>query len=244
MKKPGYILVLTIMIIGLSVVIITYVNNKVTAYSPFAQGFVEREKAHELALAGVQIAMSQLAGVPQAATKSEGQKQDEATKDSIALLKTILPVKNQWQEFALTKARDGVTGTIQICLVSEDGKIDINELYDFEKQQFVQEEGIDVKKGLQVLFATVEKASDGKDLFQAFEKFLKDRQYKLQDVTELLTIKEFEVFKRSVFYEPPGTVSSEKQEKRPVYLTDIFTVWSGSMQLEPWLLSHSLGVLL
>ncbi len=47
-------------------------------------------------------------------------------------------------------------------------------------------------------------------------------------------------FKQHIFYEPP----SEKEEKRPLYLTDIFTLWSGKKTLQPWLFSDSMSGIL
>ncbi len=49
------------------------------------------------------------------------------------------------------------------------------------------------------------------------------------------------MFKVQVFYEPP---SKERRAKRPLFLTDFFTVWSGHDKLQPWFLSDSvLGIL-
>ena len=90
----------------------------------------------------------------------------------------------------------------------------------------------------------LKKWADGKDLFEVFEKFLKQRQYKLNDVTELLFIKEFQQsFKTTVFYEAPP-LEETKKEQRPVYLTDIFTIWSAQQKINPWLLSDSIAALL
>lgn len=62
----------------------------------------------------------------------------------------------------------------------------------------------------------------------------------MNEVTELLAIKEFrETFKEALFYEPPA-LKGTKKEQRPVYLMDIFTIWSGAKTINPWLLSDSI----
>ncbi len=100
------------------------------------------------------------------------------------------------------------------------------------------------KDALQELFKRIEVQTGGKKLFEAFEKFLKTRQYKVNDVTELLTIKEFDVFKHSVWYEAPQQKKERRGEKqRPLYLQDLFTITS-SKKINPWFFSDSLlGVL-
>ncbi len=150
-----------------------------------------------------------------------------------------MPVLNREQKFKLKQAIDGINGSIALTVGAEEGKININRLYDFDKHQFIgqgQAKG-DMRKLFQELFALIEQKI-GKNLFADFETFLKEKKYSLNDVTELLTIKSFEVFKDLVFYDP-SIANNEK-----IYLTDIFTVSSSKKEIEPWLLSHSLQTLL
>jgi hypothetical protein len=248
--RSGYILTLTLMIISLLVVLITYISFKSSAFVPLSRAMINRQKAYALALSGVHIACAQLAQehkkaaqqAPEASEKEHKSKNDPK-EQATALLKDLLPIKNRWQHFNLKKAADGLNGTISICIVSEEGKLNINQLFDYKKQKFVGEGSAkgDAKKMFQKLFDALKPHLNNTDLFPAFEKFLKERQYKLRDVTELLTIKEFEIFKKNVFYEPSDQGESEK---RPVYLTDIFTVWSGKPTVEPWLFSDSISALL
>lgn len=264
MQQRGYILMLTLMIVSLSVAMLTYITYRAAAYTPFARATIDREKAYQLAVGGVNVACAQLAQEPKkdkkekdegAAESKEASEQEQTEKETPtngdkdhaqSLLKFLLPVKNRWQTFALKKSSDGINATLQICIVSEDGKVDINEIYDFERKKFVGEgTQRDAKKMVQALFDRIKSFVGGADLFPAFEKFLKDRQYKLHDVTQLLTIKEFEVFKRRVFYEPAEQKNERgSSEKHPIYLTDIFTVWSGKQTIDPWLLSDSMSTLL
>lgn len=257
MQRNGYILILTLMVISLSVVLVTFIATRGITFFPFARIERDREKAEMLAFGGVQLALSQLAGgqeeqkkpaagtkEPAAMAQAENKEQQKAT----ALLTTLLPILNRPQKIQFNKGRDGFEGVLNICVMSEEGKLNINEIYDFEKQKFVNEgqpQG-DMKKMLQELFIRLEKLTGGKELFKGFEKFLKDRQYKVNDATQLLSIKEFSiVFRENVWYQPPEqTKDTTKKEQRPVYLTDLFTVWSGTAQVEPWLLSDSMRALL
>ncbi len=255
-KAPGYILILTLMVISLSVVLVTFIATRGITFFPFARIERDREKAEMLAFGGVQLALSQLAVGPE-----EEKKQKPGTKETVAmakaenkeqqkatvLLTNVLPILNKAQKFQFNKARDGYDGAIELCVMSEEGKLNINALYDFEKQKFINEgkpQG-DMKKILQELFVRIEKLTGGKELFKGFEKFLKERQYKVNDATQLLSIKEFSVFNDTVWYQAPGqTKDTTKKEQRPVYLTDLFTTWAETAQLEPWLLSDSMRALL
>lgn len=254
---PAYIMIVTLMIIAVSVVLVTYLTHKSRVYFPYAHMVVDRYRARALAFGGIQIAMSQLALATnpkqeQKSSAQQAQKKTEATspQDATAkeLIRALLPIKNRWQTITLKKERDGIDAQLKLCVVCEDGKININKIYDFTAHKFVGEGDVqrDYKKIMQELFTRIEKKLHAKDLFAGFEKFLKDRQYMVNDATELWLIKSFkEAFKKDrVFYQPPlsGT-SAQKKEQRTVYLTDIFTVWSTKEQLQPWLFSGSLCAL-
>ena len=244
--KQGYILLLTLLMISASVMVVTYMYNRSSTYLPFMQTMVSREKAKLITLSGLQVALAQLSkSTPQ--KNEEDQKKGEQQKSSvdqedIRLLTEILPALNRWQEFSLKEESDGITAELKICLMSEDGKFNINEIYDFKKKAFI---GGDLGKNIiQGMFKRIEQEMGGKDLFNAFEKFLKERKYKLIDVTELLSLEEFALFKRYQFYEPPTPENSANNTKRPFYLTDIFTVHTKKSTLQPWLFSDSVSGLL
>ncbi len=244
-SSSGFILILTLSLIALSVILVAYINNKSSGYIPFARLAVDRQKAHALAYGGIQLALSQLATAAPGTQKAK----PTALDHTKALLTTLLPIHNQWQSFTLKNKEDGFDGELKICITCESGKIDINKIYDYKTKKFIgegQKTG-DYKKIMAALFERITPMVHGTDLFKAFEKFLKERHYNIQDVTELLTIKEFAVFKNNIFYEPLASNTSDKAEaskQQPLFLTDIFTVWSGKATVTPWLLSSSLGKLL
>lgn len=245
--STGFVLVTTMLILSLAVVLITFIINRSTVFFPFARTSIDREKAKELALGGLQLASSQLAyaDVVEAEGK-EGAKTPETEKpaanntlnQSKQMLKILVPVLNKWQTIKLDSSKDGIDGEIKFCIASEDGKINLNELYDFQKHEFIgnSKEKEELKKLLQDLFGNIKRAGT-QDLFQALEAFLKERDDKLRDVTELLAVKSFSAFKNDLFYNPDNT---EGKDKKTLYLNDIFTLWSRKRTIDPWLLSASL----
>lgn len=265
---PGYILVLTLIIISLAVVLVSFVTSRVTVYVPISHTTVERQKALMLAHGGVQLAISQLAyadvKTEETVDQSNTSTQKEAANPGVRVfLKNIEPHLNVWQTIPLTAARDGLDGEIKICIMAEDGKINVNELYDFEKHAFVQmkkqimpapaggaqktaaqqtakkeAEENETEKFFEALFANVQKTVGGEKLFDAFATFLKNRQDKLRDVTELLKIREFVVFKNALYYEPSEAPSKEANR---IFLTDLFTLSSGKRTIDPLCISTSVA---
>lgn len=253
-KKNGYILILSLMIISLATTLVTYIFYIGSVQMPYSYTMINREKAKLLALSGIQIAVCNLSqeieikqadkkaasNTPSIPTASDVKKNEPSEQEKAAreLITTIVPWLNNWQTFALKQDIDGIDGIIKICMGSEDGKFDLNALYDFEKHSFRGDQA--QQEIIKRLITDFFKRLNKEDLFSEFEKFLKARQYRLDDITELLRIPGFVAFKDNVFY--PGPLKEKKEEKNetPVYLTDIFTVWSGKQTIDPWLLSHSM----
>ncbi len=242
--SQGYILVLTLIILSIMVIMVTQLFNKGRTHLYFAKTMIEREQAKQIALGGIQLAMNQLAvnleKEDQQKTTEKPDEKKEKQDPNLLFLKKNLSHLNLWQEYKLDEEIEGIDGSVKFCIMSENGKLDINKIFDFTTKKFLHEGAAqgDMKKAVSAFFASAKKFLNNKDLSEAFEKFLKQRQYKVHDVTELLTIEEFQnIFKDRVFYEPP---SIEKKEQRPVYLTDIFTVWSEQPEMNAWLLSDSI----
>lgn len=252
-SKQGYILMLALTMLSLVMVLVTGLFNRATPFVFFDAAVIKREKAKQLALSGLQIAMSQLQArveeqkdkpMPGAsAQEPKGQSLEDQRRTK--LFKSLIPTLNSWQKFPLTQVQDGVKGSIEICISCEQGKLDINELFDFQTKKFIGEgkpQG-DMRKLMQSVFTKLAPYAKDKNLFAAFEKFLKQRHSKLHEVTELLRIKEFqEVFATRQFYEP-STQNKEnvvKGKKQAVYLSDLFTIWSQEQTVNAWVLSDAL----
>lgn len=261
-QQNGFIIPLVLMLLSVVIVLATSIYQKGSLFVPFMQVVKEREHAKMLALSGVQVAMSQLASPAKFASglqktspsqaddtkdaiddkkepdqKDSSKKQESAEQQSQNLLSQLLPTINQWQEYPIKKDIDGIEGTIKIALSCEEGKIDLNRIYDFARKKFVgegQPRG-DWKKIMEFVCQRIQKQMKISDnLFESFEKFFKQRHSKINDATELLPLNGFKPFARSLFYDP----SSQKSKEQQLYLLDIFTAY-GSAKLQPWLLSHS-----
>ncbi len=77
-------------------------------------------------------------------------------------------------------------------------------------------------------------------MFEAFEKFLKERHSKLNDATELLRLKQFRPFASFVFLSP----QVDKKAPRPLYLMDLFTVFGANDKIQPLLFSATVAKVL
>lgn len=257
-KNGGYILVLSVMMISILFVLVIGMFFNFTSYTALTTTAINREKAKMLALGGLKIAMGKLA-IPAPAKKEETPKQPtfaakpgtpppavdktkEQLKNDIIFLKRILPSINRWDTINLKQEVDGIDGRIRICISSEDGKFNINKLYDFKNHKLIGEGPI--QQQAKMIFEDIDKKLrqfTNKDLISPMLNYLKKRKCPLNDVTELLEVPEIaQYFADKIFYEPP---KSEK-EKRSLYLTDLFTIWTNVPAMQPWLFSDSVCTLL
>lgn len=255
-------MIFALLVIAASMVIVAYVGHRGSVHAPFMHMSIAHEKAKLMVMSGVQIAIAQLvkvevkeqkkAAASQAPADSgkekskeqSGAKNSEQDAEQKEFLQRILPTLNRWQTFELKQEVDGIDAQLSVCLMCEEGKINLNHVYNFKKEQFRGDKEKGWKSIMQELCKNIEKVAKVADLFPAFEKTFKERRNKYNDATELLLKKEFHVFKDFLFYEPP-VVDKEKKDKKQqqIYLTDIFTVWSSSGKIEPWLFSNSLAIL-
>lgn len=251
-QKPGYILVLCIMMLGAIVVVITTLSNRTINHGYFDTMMVDMSKAHLLAWSGVELAMNQLV-IEKKEKKADEQKTDQKVEQKnakassekkedpyIDFLLRVVPVLNKWQTFKLEQKIDGMDAKIEICIACEEGKFDINAWYNFDKHEFISSD-TQVRE-ITTLFSKIQNVKTEKNLFEPFAQFLKKEDYPLDDATALLAQKDFQqAFKRTLFYAP---LSKEKtKEKARVYLTDIFTTFSTKKTINPWFFSHSMATL-
>src|SRR5579872_480092 len=195
--KTGYIMIFTLLIVGAAMMIVTYVGHRGSFYLPFSYMITAREKAKMLALGGVQVAIAQLALVDKSKEKKEDEGKQSAPESDFLL--RILPILNRWQDFDLKENVDGIDGQIKVCLMCEEGKINLNDIIDFNKGVFKSDEGParrslgegGWKAIMQEVCKTIEKMTKASDLFPAFEKIIKDLKFPFNDATELIAHKEF-----------------------------------------------------
>lgn len=234
-QPQGYILVLTMLVLSLATLLVTQLAYQATNHIYFDRTMIDREKAKTLALSGISIVQSKLTFCKK--LKPEDPKAQ--------FLVHNFPSINKLQEFGLTEAVDGIDATIAMVLMVEEGKINLNQLYDFKEKKFKNEgKGTgDARKFIQNICEKIQDVLKVKDLFKGLDKFLKERTMPLEDVSELLLIPEFaQAFKASIFYTPEKSEKARKQKK--VYLTDIFTVWTTTEKINVAYLSESMLTLL
>lgn len=247
-RGKGFVLIFTITVLSLVTILTHQLLRMVNVGSKFDRTMVNRERAEMLALGGISLAISQLTvekKKPEKNSKKEtkdkkkpGGKKDKAFT---AYLQNLIPNLNRWQVFELDEEIDGIDGELKICISSEDGKININEAFDFKKQEFKPI----YKKFLENLkFKGAVGGKGGKkgsSLFlKELVKFLKKRSRKIDDISEL---QEGLGKKLSqLFYEPPKRNDKPKKAvpNTALPIQDIFTIWKDDDKLEGLLLSDSL----
>jgi hypothetical protein len=262
-KQPGYILLLTIMILSITTIVVTQIFFQARLYNSFIPLALEKEKARQLALSGVAIAIAQLSLHDTHFEKQKDQKpgNPEEKKNAAAesvehakhLLRTILSVQGRWQTFVLTHDVDGIDAQISVCITCEEGKLNSNSLYDFEKHEFKKIAQASPDQLFKQLGEASKPFASNKNMFEPIQEFLKKQSTPLVDVTQLLQGKAVEDFKEHLFYtpsKPPVLAEQEKKEekeaeKKPkIFLADLFTISTDSYRINPWVLSSSLQLLL
>jgi hypothetical protein len=199
-------------------VIVTKIYYRSSGVIPFVYTSLRRDQAHLLAFSGVQLAMSVLA--------SKDYAQEE-------YLKQVFPTVNDWHKIELKKDVDGIDGEINFCITCEQGKFNLNKLYDFEKHAFPENK----RKALVEIFAKTNLLKP--DFLIELENFLKTKSRPLADISELLESPRLaELFKDQIYYAP----SKEHQNK--IFLTDLFTVIDTHTKANPLLLSNSVANLM
>jgi len=249
MKKRGYILPLSLMIISIIVIATTYLFDLSLSHNMLMHTLQEREQAKTLAMGGLQLAMSQLTvfekkeessqppGQPMsgvALAKTEGQKKKSKEQQ---LFEQILPIINRWQTFELTQALEGIDATVRICICAEEGKINLANLHTLAKGS--KEAVTKLKELYEPIFKSSDLFKAKENLANALIDSLSKRKEPFDDVTQLVLLPEFANI--PFFYEPPEPGSTQK---RTIYLMDLFTLETESAQLEPWLLSDSVCAVL
>jgi hypothetical protein len=271
-KNRGFILVLTTAIIATSVLLISLVINRVNAYRRLSTLWVDVEKARMLALGGVHIAMGQLAQLePEKEKESKEKKEggDKGKKDDEGKpVDILLQVLNHWQTFTFKEKKEGVEGECSLYVTSEQGKINLNKLYDFKEKKWTgskgpgqspaeqkgekEEEKAPGKTGklpsgkmladllTERLKTSLEKSRKKPVSFgPVLEKFFKEHPAPLDDVSQLLTVKEIAGTQEHLFMVP----DLAEPLAGGAWLTDLFTVAGapgGQVELNPLLLSRTL----
>lgn len=244
-NHQGYILIATMLILAVSTIIITGLIYRSNSVAPFTQSILDREKAAFLAQSGLSYVQALATFQPHVEdkdteTKKKNDKEKQPDREIKAIIFNLLPLLNKWTKYNLKESVDGIDGTLYVYIASEEGKINLNKVYDFNKKNFIaggQASSTyidDPKKVVMAACQLLEKTYKTNDLFEKLEKFLKNFDGPFNDISDLLLVPGFELFHDTIFPDPLH--DTEKQ----LYLGDIFTVIGNKTKLNPWFLSRAL----
>ena len=157
----------------------------------------------------------------------------------------MLLVQNEWQEFNLSTAKDGLDGKIKICITCEDGKINLNKLYNPAKKAFylIGANNTSTEPMIKMLADRMKEFFKDIDVEAVMLGALKKQKYPYCMPMDLLKNKSFSFFKDHIFYVPSHQKqqkTSEESQSSKLYLADIFTTYGTDFHIDPWLLSSSL----
>lgn len=246
-KRNGSVLIFSLIILSLITLLTQQLLHMVYVGSSFIQAMSDRERAEALVIGGINIALAQLTVVEddqgdkkkQPTLLQKENKKEEKNPLEKKLLKRLLPHLNRWQTFNLKEQIDGIDGQVKICISCEQGKININEMFDFEKQTIKKEYNA-LLQGLEIK-GTFKPGEMAKKILD----YLTKRKRKLDDVSELYEIPGFNQL--SIFYSPPSEISQKKGKFQPnstLTLQDIFTTWTDNASIDPLMMSDSVLAML
>jgi len=212
-RRPGYVLIIAVLIIGLMAAMIGRIVNQVVVFNKLQRVLIDREQARMYALSGIEIASAQLAYEEKEFIKA-------------------FPTLNRWQQFEMRDSKQGTAGMCEIYVVAEQGKINLNKLYDFKKKQFIKEKNIDGLKILQTAGNVL--PAKGQIVAEVIGAIFKERGRPLDDLFELFGDKRFKKIADNLMPVPEKIGS----------FTDLFTLETKNELLQPLLLSPSMGKVL
>lgn len=228
MNKNGFIFIYVLLLSFIILSIGTYVFNKGIILTPFVRASSNEQKLRALVLGVVQQCVVQLAIPKQDDTQ---QKKEEPQKINTTAIdfELFFPLINRWQEYELREKIEGIDANVSICFICEEGKFNLNNFFDFKEKSLKKESPIDELSKMLEMFQI-------KGFKDQLEQFFKKRSKPLDDVTELLQDDYFQKhFGKRIFYIP----SKESDEKKEIYLLDLFTLYNPNVQLNPFFLSDS-----
>ncbi len=245
--KRGYILFLLFTILSVCSVLISLYFSQVLIYNKLMHMLITKEKATRLAMSSTTLAQALLTSNQKEEKSEKSSPAESEQSDDQKVLTTLFDCWNKESVYDLTQEHDGLQATIKLCISGEQGKLNLNSLYDFEKKKFLFEGTPQDRKKICVwLFEKIATITKKPSLFAAFEQCLAKRDFDFNDVCELITIKEFATaFDQNLFLtfaeKNPQDFATQTKVHEPseIFLTDIFTVSTEQETINPWLFSHS-----
>ncbi len=220
-RQSGFVLVLALFVIALGSILVTSLLQRAIAYDRLHKVLFMTQQARILALNGIEIARAQLSNPL------------TLEKEKNPVDQNIVPFLyvDYIQTFSYTQEKDGFDGEVSFCISSEEGKINLNRLYNFEERKYKVEKEFDGQKIAALLQEPMQKYFSIEQFEKALDQLLQKRP--LEDISQLLTLS----IKGKLFKD---LLTDTKQPD----LTDLFTLASGSAQLQPLYFSDSLAEVL
>lgn len=245
-NQQGYILFLLFSILSVCSIIISLCFSRTIVYKQIMHITNQQQQCQQLAFSSISLAESLLVveeekkgKEKQSSFKNLPETNTEEPNKEQKLLTNIFSYFRTEKKLKLTQAIDHFDATITLNIQPEDGKLNLNALYDFTKKKFLNEgKTHDCKKLCVWLFNRISEITGKPSLMSAFQNLLEKRKTEFNDPLELLSDKDFkEQFSDAIF------INFEDKNKK-LFLTDIFTVYT-NVELDPikiinpWLFSNS-----
>lgn len=261
-QSAGYILVLTLIMISAAAALVTAIVQSSLNYQRFVKLELEKQKARTLVLGCTELVKSQISLViAKDSEKDKSPKKDKKDNTEIEKkwLTQLLPIINTWQTIELDNEKFGIDATINLYISCEEGKFNINSIWDANKEKETKKEkskqeetknNEPKRSETKVDLLTKENvvAIDNlvkKEIKTSIISILKDSHKRLgrmlEDPTELLPSLTSDTLKYNIFMTKPD---QKTKELKNVYLMDLFTVFGNSGKLNPWLMSASVAKVL
>ncbi|MBU4270130.1 general secretion pathway protein GspK [Candidatus Dependentiae bacterium] len=233
-NSKASILIFTLIFLSMLAILTEQLVKSVLINYFFTSNQIKMHQARSLALGGINLAISQL--IDEVKDKLQENNKEKEQKDKFKIfLQRILPNLNKKQIFKLTQDVDGINGEVGFCISCENGKLNINKIFDFEKKEF--------KENYKELLAGLEikgKLKPG-DILKNLTDFLNERKKNLNDISELIKIQGLSNI--DLFYKPPAKNDNNKKNKKnlnaDICLQDLFTTWTDDENIEFLFLSNS-----
>lgn len=227
-KEKGFVLIVVLVLMIFFAVVAQRFSRQLLMSRAYSKAITRKEQAKLLALSGIGIALSEMYKAENIDSGKDAGEKEKLQK----LYGFLLPKHHLWHEYALDSKTDGINGSIYFSISSEDGKIDINQIYDPEKKALSE----NFKPILDKF--SISKNEEEKKLSEYLLEFFKKRKNKkIEDPTQLELGEWFKTF-----YCPPPLPNEKKDGfiDKKTAISDLFTIFGSKTGLNPILLSTSL----
>ena len=224
MKKitNGYALALALMVIAVGSISLVSVVQQAQALFSLSSTMYDQYQARMLALSGVELVRAQLENP----TKIEGS-EAKVSPETAPFLYT-----NRWQVFDFTQEKDGFEAQLKIYLCAEQGKLNINSVFDFDKKTYKKTDTVDGLALLKACDDVMKKTYGVENWSSKVLELVQKRDCPFEDVTDVVV--------PALFKKQNAPFFIDQSDDDRIFLMDLFTVVDDAGQIQPLYLSQSL----